>query len=374
MGTLVNYLRWRGDISFKNCPLTPMDSVAWGQISYFYLNNVYVPGKKQKLGELYDRQLAGAGFISRSLDPPDRAEAFFRAVDAAKRFRDSVILDYTDIYEADKNIQFSAMTLRLDDRSIVVIFRGTDDSLAGWREDFMISFTMPEAQKLALEYLKKMLKWHRTVYVCGHSKGANLALYAASLLSDRELKKLKAVYLNDGPGLCEEIVSKEQVKRIDPVTTMIRPYDSVVGRIFEPELTNSIIVKTDVSGIMAHSGYSWLIEDNGFVKEESFSKASKFIHDRLDKWLKTADLEQRENIVNSSFDTLKEAGYETLGDFKENGFSELFGVFKRRIGTTLSNIQPKEILMNTVEDTKELILNTVDDIKSKIIKPDDKEK
>jgi hypothetical protein len=373
MGNLVTYLRWRGDISFKNSPLTPMDAVALGQISYFDLGNVYIPGHKQRLGDLYDRQLADSSFESTSLDPKDDAEAFLRAVDASNRFRNAVVLDYTDVYSQDEDIQFSAMTLKLDDRSIVVAFRGTDDSIAGWRENFMISFTETESQKMALDYLSKVLKWHRNVYVCGHSKGGNLAMYAACHLSDRQLQRIKAIYLNDSPGLCEEVISKEQVKRIDPITTMTLPSDSIVGRIFEPELTHKVIIKTSVSGPMAHSGYAWLIEENDWVRADSFSKISEVINGSLNKYLKNASLEERENLVDKLFDTIKEAGYERLSDFKEEGFSELFGVFKKKISGSISNIQPKEIIMNTVEDTKELILNTVDDIKAKIKKPEQKE-
>ncbi|MBO4819010.1 MAG: DUF2974 domain-containing protein [Firmicutes bacterium] len=374
MGTLVNYLRWRGDIRFKYSPLNLMDAVALGQISYFDLRNVYVQGQRQTLGELYDRQLEDMSFNSTSLDPKDDAEEFLRAVDASERFRSAQVLDYTDIYDPDDDVQFSAMTLRLDDRSTVVAFRGTDDSIAGWCENFMISFTETQSQKMARDYLAKVLKWHRNVYVCGHSKGGNLAMYAACHMDDRQLKKIRAIYLNDSPGLCEDVVSEEQVRRIDPITTMTLPSDSIVGRIFEPDLSNKNIIKSNTSGPMAHSGYSWMIEDNGFVREESFSTVSNVINDSLDKYLRNADLEQRKKLVDGIFDTIKEGGYERLSDFKENGFAELFGVFKKKLGDSISNIQPKEMIMNTVDETRELIINKVDDIKAKLKKNDVKDK
>ncbi|MBR0417422.1 MAG: DUF2974 domain-containing protein [Firmicutes bacterium] len=362
MGTIVNYIRWRGDIGFSYRPLTPIDAVVLGQISYFDLRNVYVPGKRQTLGELFDRQLADGSFESTSLDPKDDAEEFLRAAAASRRFRNIRVLDYADVYRSEDDVQFAAETLRLDDGSIVVAFRGTDDTLAGWREDFMISFTKPESQIMALEYLKKVLKWHRRVYVCGHSKGGNLALYATCGLDDRQLGKVKAVFLNDSPGLCYDVVSKKQIDRIDPIATMIMPSDSVVGRIFEPELSNKIIVKSQNSAIMAHSGYSWLVEDNDFVRAESFSTGSGVVKSSLYKWLENEGLEQREKLVNNIFDILKEGGYERLSDFKEMGFSDLFGVFAKKIGKSFTSIQPKELLMNTVED-----------IKSKIKKTDEKE-
>ena len=358
MGTLVNYVRWRGDISFKVSPLTRVDAVALGQISYFDLRNVYVPKKRQTLGELYDKQLEDGSFFSTSLDPKDDAEEFLRAVDQSKRFRNIVVLDYTDVYRADEDVQFSAMTMKLDDGSIVVAFRGTDDSFAGWREDFMISFTEPESQKMALSYLEKVLKWRRNVYVCGHSKGGNLALYAVCRLSDRDLRKVKAVYLNDSPGLCEEIEPAEHLKRIDGIATMTLPSDSVVGRIFEPGLSNKVIIKSRNSGPMAHSGYSWMVEDNAFVKEDSFSVTSNLIKEALGKYLDNASLEDRKNLVDKLFGTLKDAGYERLSDFKEDGFSDLLSLFAKKIGTGISNIQPKELIKNTVEDIKAKIVKS----------------
>ena len=370
MGTLVNYVRWRGDIGFKYSPLNVIDAIALGQISYFDLRNVYVPGQKIRLGELYDRQLAEGSFSSTSLDPKDEAEQFLRAVSSSARFRNAVVLDYTDVYDPEADVQFAAMTLKLDDRSIVVAYRGTDDSIAGWCENFMISFTETQSQKMAQDYLAKVLKWHRNVCVCGHSKGGNLAMYAACHMDDRQLGRIKAIYLNDSPGLCEEVVSEEQIRRIDPITTMILPSDSVVGRIFEPDLSKKIIIKSSNSGPMAHSGYSWMIEDNHLVEEQSFSTVSNVINDSLDKYLRNADLEHRKKLVDGIFNTIKEAGYERLSDFKENGFAELFGVFKKRLGDSISNIQPKEILMNTVGETKEMIINKVDDLKSKIKKND----
>ncbi|MBQ9912282.1 MAG: DUF2974 domain-containing protein [Firmicutes bacterium] len=358
MGTLVNYIRWRGDISFKQSPFTQIDSVICGQLSYFDIGDAYVPGKRQTVAEAVNKQIALKGIDSTSLDPEDDAQEFIEAVAASKRFGNARILDYIDVFDADKDVQFAVLTLRLDDGSIIVAFRGTDDSFAGWREDFMISFTKVESQKMAYSYLSDFLKMHRNVIVCGHSKGGNLALFSTCYLSDRQLKKVKAIYLNDSPGLCEDVVSEDRVRRIDKIATMTMPADSIVGRIFEAKLSNKTIVKSKVAGPMAHSGYAWLIEDNDFVKEDEFSKISDLIHSLLEKFLANADLDRREEIVNNIFNTVKEAGYERLGDLKENGFSDLLNVFKSKIGENIASIQPKEMIANTVEEIKSKVLKS----------------
>ncbi len=356
MGTLANYLRWRGDLSFKTSPFTIMDELVCSAIAYFDISDVYEKGKHQTLGEVLDKQLKDGTIKSTSLDARDVAMEFIVSAALSKRFRDAIIIDYEDHYDGEEDVQFAATTLQLDDGSLIVCFRGTDNSLSGWREDMMISFTKPKAQEMAREYLVRNLKLFKKVYVCGHSKGANLALYAAAFLTDKQLEKVKAVYINDGPGLCEDVVSKEQIQRIDSLACLVLPEDSVVGRIFEPELSNKIIVKSVNSGLMAHSIYSWKIEDNALVKSEGFSKSSDFINDSLNKYLDGKGLDERKEIVDRIFDVLKESGYERLSDFKENGLSDLIGFYTKKLGEGISSIKPKELLMSSVETIKSKIV------------------
>jgi len=288
------------------------------------------------------------GLKSTALDHKDTAKEFFRAILLSKRFRNAVVTDFEDCYSSDDDVQFAAVTLKLDDGSLVVAFRGTDDSLAGWREDFMITFTRPKAQQLAYEYLKRNLRWNKKVYVCGHSKGGNLALYAVSALDDNELGRIKALYINDGPGLCEEVVEKGRMKRLDGITTVIMPEDSVFGRIFEPDFTNKIIVKSINSGVMAHSIYSWRIDNNSLVTAKNFSKGSDFVNGSLNKILESEDLESRKELVNKFFDILKANGYERISDFKENGFKELLILIPKLLDA--AGIRPKEILQNRMDN------------------------
>jgi len=355
MGVLANYLRWRGDLSFKVSPFTILDELTCSAIAYFDIQDVYEPGKKQTLGEILDKQLKAGTIKSTSLDLKPIAHEFIVSAALSERYRSALVIDYVDHYDANEDVQFAATTLQLDDGTTVVAFRGTDNSLSGWREDLMIGFTKPKAQEMAREYLVNNLKWYKKVYVCGHSKGANLALYAAAHLTDKQLERVKAVYINDGPGLCEEVVSKEQIKRIDDLATLVMPEDSVVGRIFEPDLSKKIIVKSTSSGLYAHSIYSWEIEDNALVTAKEFSKSSNFINDSFNKWVANKSLEERKEIVDNIFGMLKESGYERLSDFKEEGFSELFAVFAKKLGAGISGINPKEMLLSGVETIKSKI-------------------
>ena len=358
MGTLTSYLKWRGDLSFKISPFNIFDELVFSGIAYLDIRKGYEAGTSKNFGELLDTQMKKGSFRTTSLDRKGVASDFIKEVAKCKRFRSAVIIDYEDDYSSEDDVQFAAMTFKLDDGSIVVAYRGTDNSIAGWREDFMITFTKPKAQDLALKYLARTLKRHKNVYVCGHSKGGNLAIYAASSLTDRQLRRVSKVYVNDGPGLCDDVIPKDKIKRIDSKTTMIMPSDSIFGRIFEADFSDKIIVKSLNQGVRAHSIYSWEIEDNDIVRAKGFSKASDFIKEFLNKMLDNQNLEQRKALVNNIFDMLKENGYERLTDFKEDGFSELLGVFRKILeeGMSSFNFNPKKRLLAQIENIKARIL------------------
>ena len=353
MGLLTTYLRWRGDLSFRTSPFNIFDELICSGIAYFDFKDSYMPGTERKLGELLDTMMSGGSFRTTSLDRRGVASDFICELALSERFRAVSVVDCADEYSSEDNVQFAAVTLKLDDGSAVVAYRGTDDSLTGWREDFMITFTKPKAQELALSYLERTLRKYRNVYVCGHSKGGNLALYAGCFLNDRELKRVRRIYINDGPGLCSDVISKDRLERIDSKTTMVLPADSVVGRIFEPEFTDRIIVKTAAQGVRAHSIYSWRVEDNDLVRAKKFSKGSDLIKRGLEHLLENESLEERRNIVDAIFDTLREGGYERLSDFREEGFSELLGLFAKKIEKDISKADLKKAFLNRLDSLRE---------------------
>lgn len=73
----------------------------------------------------------------------------------------------------DQQTQFAALTFRLPDGTLYLAFRGTDDTLVGWKECFAMSYAFPvPAQALAQDYLVQAAQRPRRLRVGGHSKGA----------------------------------------------------------------------------------------------------------------------------------------------------------------------------------------------------------
>ena len=250
----------------------------------------------------------------------------------SERYGGLILEDYQNILRDDP-LQFSAVCFH-DDTWSFITFRGTDSSLAGWREDFMISFTRTEAQALALQYAQKHLRPDRVWYMGGHSKGGNEALYAACLLPDEQWQCLKRLYLLDCPGLCPEVSDLSLMKRVDEKTTRIIPEYSIVGKLFEPEISDTRIVKSSASGFQQHNLSTWGIDHGKLAATAKNDPKSLWINEILDRWIGGISQEERPVFVNELFDALASGGAETLDDIGKGKREGLEAIVKNLRGSS----------------------------------------
>ena len=149
MDSLYDYIKWYGEFSFEEKPLTEVDNIILSRISYLIIEGIEFD-HPYKFKDVVKKLQATTGihgcFYGNEQIVIDAADS--------KRFGEMYISNYKDIYDESISAQFAAMTLDLTDDVRFVAFRGTDETLLGWKEDFMISFTETEAQKESLEYLK----------------------------------------------------------------------------------------------------------------------------------------------------------------------------------------------------------------------------
>ena len=72
-----------------------------------------------------------------------------------ERFGNMLATKYVNKIETEQEKQFSAITVLMPDDTIYVSFRGTDNTIVGWKEDFNMSFKSHIASQIsAKEYLK----------------------------------------------------------------------------------------------------------------------------------------------------------------------------------------------------------------------------
>ena len=310
MDRLTDYIQWIGDLDFRAYPFREADALILCVISYYDLKPVFAAEKPEyTVSDCLPMIEAGEAKLEITGGDLGNGEIFAAAA-RSRRFGSLRMSDYEESLRSDPPLQFAAVTFHAPDFSFIA-YRGTDASIAGWREDCMISFTQTEAQLLSLAYAERMIDdgvW----YIGGHSKGANQAQYAACMLRDEQWEKVRHVYLLDGPGFCPEVLDPSLDKRIDPKTTRIIPEFDIIGMLFEPQITDTRIVRSTQEGLLQHSLASWMIEHGSLALVEQNDPMSRQINHLMNDWVESVPQQDRAVFFNELFDALSADGTESL--------------------------------------------------------------
>lgn len=302
MADLFDYLAWRGDLTFEQDPPNAVDALVFSSLAYLnYADNVSAaPNRPTAL-----RDAAEEFFALEDQEDRIRVKNDLKLLEAAaetRRFGDSRILYYQNVLDPEEDTQFAAVSFLLDDHSAFLAFRGTDYSLTGWKEDFNMSFRdeIP-SQRLALEYLQNFASsYMMPLRLGGHSKGGNLAVFAAAMCEPILQQRILTVYNLDGPGFREKMLSEEGYRSIVPRIHTYIPQSSVIGMMLEHEEPYKV-VKSKQIGLLQHETYSWDIMGKDFIPMEEVSADSRFLDTTLKTWLADMTLEERNDVVDSLF-------------------------------------------------------------------------
>lgn len=315
MADMLDYLAWRGDIEFTQMPVNPVDALIFSTLSYIDFKDI-VPASPMQSISLEE---AAAGLFSLS-EPQNHVRVkkdleLLEAVAASARFDNIRMSFYRSILIPEEDTQFAAVTIFLEDGSAYIAFRGTDNTLTGWKEDFNMSFqsSIP-AQRLALEYVQEFTAAHPIpIWMGGHSKGGNLAVYAAAKCGELLQRRIVEVYNQDGPGFSEEMMNDPGYRRILPKVRSYVPQSSVIGMLLEHEEPYTIIRSNQI-GIMQHDPYSWQVLGAGFLQVEELTADSRFLDRTFKNWLSQMSNEERSEFFDTVFDLLESTGVERAGE------------------------------------------------------------
>ncbi|MBO5884034.1 MAG: DUF2974 domain-containing protein [Clostridia bacterium] len=324
MANVFDYLEWRGDLSFAKSPWNEIDSLILALICYVDFGDIWSDDDRKshptllsaakRYFKFHSGETAKAGLIV----PSDVMSVTAKAA-KTRRFGMLKIADFVNEINEEDETQFCAMSFLSDDGSIFVVFRGTDDTIVGWKENFNMSFMLPvPAQIKATEYLQREMRSRRgDFYVSGHSKGGNLAVYAATMCPENLKKRIRAVYNNDGPGFNREFVESEEYVSIrDKVRTLV-PESSVVGMLLEHEEIYEV-VKSNSTGLLQHNGFSWQLLGNKFIYLDEISEESKKIDETVKRWLSETEPEKRRAVVDSVYEILTSDNIKTLTELNSD--------------------------------------------------------
>ena len=321
MGTLFDYLDWRGDIPFSTIGVGEIDNMIFSQICYVDFKRI-VPASPEarpvnflSAAKRYVQAHKGEPINLGAIMPPEVVGITTKAARSV-RFSSTSMIGYVNRISNNDEKQFSAVTFLIGDDSMFVAFRGTDDTIVGWKESFNMSFMSPiPAQTEAVEYLQNMADAFpdRKIYVGGHSKGGNLAVYSAVKCRADVNGRIIAIYNNDGPGFDRQFIeSDEYVATRERIHTIV-PQSSIVGMLLEHE-DNYDVVKSTMSGLLQHNAFSWEIIGNRFVRNDTVTAESKRIDKTLKRWMNEMPVEQRKKTVDSLYEILASTNVKTLTD------------------------------------------------------------
>ena len=315
---IYTYLKFRGDLDLKNFPLNEVDALIFSELSYIQFENI-VPTVEEKgtitLAEAAKKYIPKEGKESIFYA---RYEKLLEKMAECPRYAQLQLSNYVNLIDQEEKQQFSALHIQMNPFLTFIAFRGTDETLVGWREDFDMSYKMPvPAQISAVEYVNQTTKGlFQKYYIGGHSKGGNLAIYSSVFCDTSVQSNIKAVYNFDGPGFHEKIADNESyLKMKDRIHTFI-PESSVVGMLMEHEETYQV-VKSYETTFMQHEGLSWSVDGTKFETVETVDEFSNGISVTLKGWLEKADYEDRKVMVNALFDILEVGGIQNVLDFKD---------------------------------------------------------
>ena len=321
MADLSDYMDWRGDLSFRNSPANEADCYLISKIGCPNLTGI-VPADEQEapLGKVVEAYRAKNGKAGASLGittSPKVVDSFYR-LPSVPRFQSLMLSGYRKIDDSNNTEQFSALTVRIPDGTRYITFRGTDDNIFAWKENFRMSIvdTIP-AQEDALRYLRwAMDAYDGSFIVCGHSKGGNLAVYAASMLPQDLQDRIISVYNFDGPGFRDDFLKQEGYLRILPKLTSLIPQNSIVGLLLSTGKDPEIVI-SDCFGAKAHDGFTWKVLGTSFVRSEALSPSSALFQEAMNKTLSRMNLEERDEFIEDFFRIMTSTGAFTLTDLTE---------------------------------------------------------
>jgi len=215
---------------------------------------------------------------------------------------------------------------------MLVVFRGTDMTLIGWKESFNLSFiTSIPSQKEAVSYLEKTARRCRyPLIIAGHSKGGNLAVYASAFCRKRVQNRITVVYSNDAPGFHKQVIESESYKAICPRIRAFIPQSSLIGMLFEHGET-PMVIKSTANGPMQHSLCSWEVTYNNMVDAGELTEQSRLIDKIISEWINQIDENQRQQFIQAIYKILVSCDAESVSDLTEDWKNTAGGIINALI-------------------------------------------
>lgn len=345
MSNILDYIKWRGDLTIQNDPFNEIDSLILSRFSYLPFDGIIGENEVVTIRELNERfQKQDKNNINILWDDDIN---LFPLMGNSKRFGEMKATKYSNKLNIEEELQFSAITILVPDDTIFISYRGTDNTIVGWKEDFNMGFkSHVGAQIDSVKYLEEIADKYpkNNIRIGGHSKGGNLAVYSAVFATEKTKNRIIKIYNNDGPGFDDEISESNNYKQmITKVNTYI-PQESIFGMLLNHK-EKYIVVRSIQKGFMQHDVYSWQLLGKNFECLKEVTNGSKFIDKSIKDWFKQIDIKQREQMIDIIFEVINSTQMDTMSDIKAGGISSITTILK---SYKMIDAEDKKMLLKTV--------------------------
>jgi len=342
-GNIFDYLMWRGDITFSESAFNEVDNVILSTLIYTDFSKI-VKDKGEKItvkdaAAAYSK-LYGRREFDKSLPIAQNAPSLLFAMSETQRFKNVALRNFVKKTDKDVGIQFAAIGTDISKELSVIIFKGTDSTMVGWQEDFDMSYRIVPSQKEAKSYINSFilddskdesLKKPKNYIVCGHSKGGNLALYAAAMCKDEYKSRIKTIYTNDGLGFDREAPIWNKFPLIQKKITAIIPKESFVGVLYECPVKQTVI-ESQEKGFNEHNMFNWQVCGTKLIKEDDTTFYSKVLANAYKNWMSSLKLNDRAVLTITLFTMLYNSGMDDFSKLSEDMLNGTFNIIKNMKG------------------------------------------
>ena len=358
MANMFDYISWRGDLTFEQSPFNPVDNIIFSHLVYLPLNDI-VPGPDVRGG----MSIAGAAeqIAQRQRDDPSflddqivvEAAALVHAMGMAPRYKNCQLCGFADQTDLIQEKQFCAVSVvigkKILETSLLVVYRGTDVNLVGWKEDFNMSLSEPvPSQREAVNYLERMAgRTKGPLRLAGHSKGGNLAIFAAARCRKETKRRIVAVYSNDAPGFHQHFLESQDYQAIHHRIVSFVPQSSLVGMLFKHGKKAAIVQSTE-TGLKQHDLCTWEVMGNDLVRADELSRESILVNNILRDWINEMENEQRRRFIEAIYTIVTANHARSISDLSSDWLQSIVSIIN-----SLKNID---------EPTKKLIGKSIGDL------------
>lgn len=330
MGIIFDYLDQVAYDSIYDTPLNELDMLMLTEITYLPFDQIV---SDQMSPDCSCRLFEAAEKMPQDLSmlvTKNRLKLLEKLA-SSTRFKNIKLMGYVNDIDPDVQKQFAAMIFRIKPDSYVLTFRGTDDSIIGWKEDFHMTYMdQVPAQKTAVNYLRKAMDTLPGQFILtGHSKGGNLASYAASLIEPEYQERIQIIYSYDAPGLNHSVIASQGYQTISDKIKRYIPQGSIVGMMLETPKQAQIVKSTAIGGLAQHDTFTWQIADQTFVLLDNLNPDSLQVDKTLKNWVDSVSDEELKDFFDLFFGLILDAGISSINDLtKLENFNKILAVFE----------------------------------------------